>query len=152
MEKRHNGGYTCRAENSQGEATSNTINLTIKCKSLHHQDHSHLSQPSDRPVCGNKSLENSKIAVDYGGVTIVDCHLDSNPPVSQVYWISSKQGQQSRISPTFFTLMEGFSRLSYQPDREADYGELLCYGVNSVGSQLEPCVFSIEAAGKFLKD
>ena len=103
-------------------------------------------------MCGNKSLENSKIAVDYGGVTIVDCHLDSNPPVSQVYWISSKQGQQSRISPTFFTLMEGFSRLSYQPDREADYGELLCYGVNSVGSQLEPCVFSIEAAGKFHKD
>ena len=32
VEKKHNGAYTCRAENSQGEATSNTINLSIKCK------------------------------------------------------------------------------------------------------------------------
>ena len=107
---------------------------------------------SDRPQCDNKTLDNNKIAVDYGGVTIVDCHLDSQPPVTQVYWISSKQGHQARLPPTSFTLMEGFSRLSYQPDREADYGELLCYGVNSVGSQLEPCVFSIEAAGNFHKD
>ena len=36
--------------------------------------------------------------------------------------------------------------------READFGELLCYGVNKVGTQTDPCVFSIEAAGEFLID
>ena len=107
---------------------------------------------SDRPVCDNKTLENSKIAVDVGGVTIVDCYLDANPPVTQVYWVSSKQGNQAHISPSQFTLMDGFSRLSYQPDIETDYGELHCYGHNSVGPQLQPCAFSIEAAGNFHRD
>ena len=32
VKKKNNGGYTCRAQNSQGEATSNEINLSIKCK------------------------------------------------------------------------------------------------------------------------
>ena len=102
----------------------------------------------------------------------------------QVYWISSRQGHQAKLDPTHYTLMDGFSRLSYKPDRcletenmlsviylmssadkngikqylaeasvrniicrESEYGELLCYGANNVGTQREPCVFSIEAAG-----
>ena len=36
--------------------------------------------------------------------------------------------------------------------RESEYGELLCYGANNVGTQREPCVFSIEAAGNLNKD
>ena len=32
VKKKNNGAYTCRAQNSQGEATSNAINLSIKCK------------------------------------------------------------------------------------------------------------------------
>ena len=68
-------------------------------------------------MCDNKTVENNKIAVDTGRVTIVDCFLDANPPASKVYWISSKQGHQSKISSSQYTLMDGFSRLSYQPDR-----------------------------------
>ena len=104
-------------------------------------------------MCDNQTVVNNKIAVDTGSVTIVDCFLDSNPPVSQVYWLSSKQGHKQKIPHHSYTLMDGFSRLSYQPDREADtgYGELLCYGANHVGTQMEPCVFSIEAAGTFPK-
>lgn len=68
-------------------------------------------------MCDNKTVENNKIAVDTGSVTIVDCFLDANPPASKVYWISSKQGHQSKISSSQYTLMDGFSRLSYQPDR-----------------------------------
>ncbi|KAM7315880.1 nephrin [Ixodes scapularis] len=36
---------------------------------------------------------------------------------------------------------------SYIPRSRADYGSLLCWGKNSVGLQLKPCVFSIQAAG-----
>ena len=68
-------------------------------------------------MCDNRTSDNNKIAVDTDSVSIVDCFLDSNPPVSQVYWISSKQGHQSKISSSQYTLMEGFSRLSYQPER-----------------------------------
>jgi hypothetical protein len=31
-----------------------------------------------------------------------------------------------------------------------DYGSLLCWGVNSVGQQLDPCVIHILPAGNFL--
>ena len=72
----------------------------------------------DRPQCSEESLSNQKIAIDRSSVkkilevwqhvfgtqnfgillntwfvqvTMVDCHLDSHPPPSTVYWISSKQ-------------------------------------------------------------
>jgi hypothetical protein len=34
--------------------------------------------------------------------------------------------------------------------REVEYGELFCYGINSIGTQLEPCLFVLEAAGERL--
>ena len=86
-----------------------------------------MSLFKDRPVCDNKTVENNKIAVDTGSVTIVDCFLDANPPASKVYWISSKQGHQSKISSSQYTLMDGFSRLSYQPDRCVTVSGLITY-------------------------
>jgi hypothetical protein len=130
--QKNNGPYTCRAENRQGRTKSNEIVLSIKY----------------RPQCSEESLANKKIAIDRSSVTMVDCHLDSHPPPSTVYWISAKQGHQQRISPSQYSLMDSFSRLSYQPERESDFGELLCYGVNEVGTQTEPCRFTIEAAGR----
>lgn len=31
-----------------------------------------------------------------------------------------------------------------------DYGTLLCYGVNEVGKQRDPCIFQIVIAGKYM--
>ena len=142
---------------------------------------------TDRPVCDNRTVGHSKIAVSASSASIVDCFLDANPAATQVYWISSRQGHQAKLDPSHYTLMDGFSRLSYKPDRclvthchchmfsilsadmngikqylalqvrnticrESEYGELLCYGANNVGTQREPCVFSIEAAGNLNKD
>lgn len=36
---------------------------------------------------------------------------------------------------------------SYTPESESDYGTLYCYARNSVGSQIDPCVFTIIPAG-----
>ena len=36
---------------------------------------------------------------------------------------------------------------SYTPESESDYGTLYCYARNSVGSQVDPCVFTIIPAG-----
>jgi hypothetical protein len=33
------------------------------------------------------------------------------------------------------------------PVREVEYGELFCYGINSIGTQRDPCIFVLEAAG-----
>lgn len=36
--------------------------------------------------------------------------------------------------------------INYEPISEQDYGELLCYGRNEVGEQVEPCLIHIVAA------
>ena len=40
------------------------------------------------------------------------------------------------------------SVLEYIPRTEMDYGNLLCWATNSVGKQVEPCVFHVIPAGK----
>lgn len=42
------------------------------------------------------------------------------------------------------------SELSYKPQSERDYGTLSCRGTNTVGRQLDPCVFQIVPAGESL--
>ena len=36
------------------------------------------------------------------------------------------------------------------PQTELDYGSLLCFGFNTLGKQLQPCVFTILPAGTLL--
>jgi len=40
-----------------------------------------------------------------------------------------------------------FSVLTYQPQKEMDYGSLLCWGRNELGQQKRPCVFHLLPAG-----
>ena len=40
------------------------------------------------------------------------------------------------------------SLFSYRPERELDYGTLMCWSRNAVGEQAKPCVFHIIAAGR----
>ena len=68
-------------------------------------------------MCDNRTVAHSKIAVSASSASIVDCFLDANPAATQVYWISSRQGHQAKLDPSHYTLMDGFSRLSYKPDR-----------------------------------
>lgn len=48
---------------------------------------------------------------------------------------------------TFFTV-ETVSELVYTPKSERDYGTLACWGKNSIGKQIEPCLFQVVPAGK----
>lgn len=36
----------------------------------------------------------------------------------------------------------------FKPQSDADYGTVLCWGINSIGVQSEPCAFQIIPAGK----
>lgn len=38
--------------------------------------------------------------------------------------------------------------LEFKPQSENDYGTVLCWGLNSIGTQAEPCVFQVVPAGK----
>jgi hypothetical protein len=37
---------------------------------------------------------------------------------------------------------------NFKPQSEHDYGTMLCWGINSIGVQSEPCAFQIIPAGK----
>lgn len=44
-------------------------------------------------------------------------------------------------------IMETINELIYTPKGERDYGTLACWGRNSIGKQLEPCLFQVVPAG-----
>jgi hypothetical protein len=51
-------------------------------------------------------------------------------------------------SPPFKGLiMETVNELIYTPKGERDYGTLACWGTNSIGKQMEPCLFQVVPAG-----
>lgn len=45
--------------------------------------------------------------------------------------------------------METVNELIYTPKGERDYGTLACWGTNSIGKQMEPCLFQVVPAGMF---
>lgn len=44
-------------------------------------------------------------------------------------------------------IMETVNELIYTPKGERDYGTLACKGTNSIGKQMEPCLFQVVPAG-----
>jgi hypothetical protein len=45
--------------------------------------------------------------------------------------------------------METVNELIYTPKGERDYGTLACWGTNSIGKQMEPCLFQVVPAGTY---
>jgi hypothetical protein len=45
--------------------------------------------------------------------------------------------------------METVNELIYTPKGERDYGTLACFGTNSIGKQMEPCLFQVVPAGTY---
>lgn len=45
--------------------------------------------------------------------------------------------------------METVNELIYTPKGERDYGTLACWGTNSIGKQMEPCLFQVVPAGMY---
>ncbi len=46
-------------------------------------------------------------------------------------------------------IMETVNELIYTPKGERDYGTLACKGSNSIGKQIEPCLFQVVPAGLY---
>lgn len=79
----------------------------------------------------------------------VSCAVDANPPALWFRWSFNNSAIQAKTVESF-EAGGGRSIANYKPISEADYGTLLCWGRNSLGSQLVPCVFHIVPAGELL--
>ncbi|XP_075221808.1 neural cell adhesion molecule 2-like [Lycorma delicatula] len=123
------GLYSCLASSSAGDTESKPFNLDVK-----YEPHCRLSQ---QRVYGVARLEE----------VTVSCGVDANPPALWFRWSFNNSAIQAR-SVESFEAGGGRSIANYKPVSEADYGTLLCWGRNSLGSQTVPCVFHIVPAGK----
>lgn len=64
-------------------------------------------------------------------------------------WTFNNSADSAPVSPNRTTKSGTSSVVAYIPRTDLDYGTLLCYASNSIGTQRVPCVFHIIAAGKY---
>jgi len=75
------------------------------------------------------------------------CDVDANPPAGLFRWSFNNSAVQSEEVDSETEPGGGRSVARYKPQSERDYGTLLCWGRNELGSQVIPCVFHVVPAG-----
>ena len=71
--------------------------------------------------------------------------MDADPPEVNFRWAFNNTSENIVVENH---ASDGLSSIAtYVPRSELDYGTLFCWGRNNVGSQTEPCVFSVIPAG-----
>lgn len=128
VKKEHSGSYTCQAINTQGVATSDSLNISVKY----------------RPICGIHQA-----SIYQGGqkeVFNITCNVEADPPPTLFQWAHNSSHGLNHIAATRFLNGHSHSTLSYKTHSPEDFGSLLCWAENEVGRQLNPCNFMVEAA------
>lgn len=99
---------------------------------------------SDAPVC-RPGLPQT-YSVDRGEIANIKCEVESNPMAHDFRWkFNSSFADFTELQ----TSDDVKSILDFKPQSENDYmGTVLCWGINSIGMQTEPCVFQVVPAGK----
>lgn len=84
--------------------------------------------------------------MDRGEIANIKCEVESNPMAHDFRW---------KFNTSFADFIELHAEsddvknaLDFKPQSENDYGTVLCWGINSIGMQTEPCVFQVVPAGK----
>jgi hypothetical protein len=99
--------------------------------------------PPDAPVC--RPGQPQTYSVDRGEVAEIRCEVESNPAAHDFRWkfnTSAVESSELQVTDDVKNILE------FKPQNENDYGTVLCWGVNSIGAQTEPCVFQVVPAGK----
>uniref|UniRef100_A0A1B6C6V9 Uncharacterized protein n=1 Tax=Clastoptera arizonana TaxID=38151 RepID=A0A1B6C6V9_9HEMI len=127
---RHTAGdFTCLAANSEGKGTSNPVTLSVMFM----------------PICKDEREEL------YGALKhetiVLRCEVEANPPFVTFHWTFNNSGDLTVVSAPHFSTGT-ISQLNYTPVTDMDYGTLSCWGSNDVGSQKNPCVYQVVAAGR----
>ncbi|XP_015785668.1 kin of IRRE-like protein 3 isoform X2 [Tetranychus urticae] len=127
VQRSHRGRYTCTALNSEGEGESKAVHLRVQFA----------------PVC--KERQKALYGAARMEAVKIKCDLESDPPEVNFAWSFNNSNENIELTNH---LSEGASSIvTYIPKTEYDYGTLFCWGKNSVGSQLEPCIFTVIPAG-----
>ena len=134
VKKEANGNYTCRATNGVPHtgfyAESQPFHLDVK--------YLPVCVPEGVKVYGVAKEENVRIR----------CQVAANPSNLTFRWTFNNSAEIKDVDKNKFTTNNTISLFSYKPERELDYGTLMCWSRNDIGEQQKPCVFHIIAAGR----
>ncbi|XP_060522405.1 synaptogenesis protein syg-2-like isoform X2 [Cylas formicarius] len=126
------GAYACLAANSRGETMSDPVHLRVRYA----------------PVC-SKDSEVTVIGASLDEVLKVRCQVSADPSDVTFIWQFNNSGESLDVSPSRFNTYSGnISELTFSASSQIDYGTLTCWGSNSVGRQVEPCIFQVVPASK----
>ncbi|XP_071528019.1 nephrin-like [Panulirus ornatus] len=129
--RQRSGRYQCVASNVEGDSESNSVDISIKYA----------------PRCA--------VAPALRGVALLEptnitCAVDADPANVTFRWTfnnSVRRDQSEVLDSKRYTQVGLQSTLYYTPKTERDYGTLLCFAINDVGKQNEPCSFTLISAG-----
>ena len=108
-----------------------------------------FSSLTDKPVCRAEHQRTS-----YGGAkgltSEIECHVESKPGATSFRWAFNGTGELTEMAMgSYRTTADGsISILRYTPKSDLDFGTLLCWASNPLGTQAQPCVYNLYAAGK----
>lgn len=99
------------------------------------------------PVCLDNEI--TVIGASLDEELHVRCHVAADPSEVDFSWQFNNSGESFDVAPARFAATSGnTSVLRYTPANPRDYGTLACTGTNSIGRQLEPCIFQVVPACK----
>ncbi|XP_054717206.1 hemicentin-2-like isoform X2 [Uloborus diversus] len=126
VQRSSRGKYTCTATNSEGTGESNDVFLRVQFA----------------PLCkaGQKIIYG---AARHEAVRVV-CEVEADPREVSFKWQFNNTAESLEV--VTFVNEGATSTATYIPRTEFDYGTLLCWGTNIVGSQIEPCIYTIVPA------
>ncbi|KAJ3638861.1 hypothetical protein MTP99_002191 [Tenebrio molitor] len=122
------GNYTCVGYNTEGDGESNAFYLNVM--------YAPTCKPNQTRIYGVAKQEQAQIT----------CQVDANPPDIQFRWTFNNSADSVDVAQSHIARSGTSSVVSYTPMTELDYGTLLCYASNRIGTQRVPCVFHIIAA------
>ncbi|KAK4884506.1 hypothetical protein RN001_000777 [Aquatica leii] len=130
--KQSAGKYVCSAVNSEGETLSNELSFRVQYS----------------PTCRFDRIV--VVGASRGESVDIACEIEADPPAKTYKWKFNNSGETLEVASERFAKTSNgtTSILRYTPVSELDYGSLSCWAINSVGHQLQPCVFQVVAAGK----
>ncbi|XP_047738172.1 uncharacterized protein LOC125178462, partial [Hyalella azteca] len=97
------------------------------------------------PVC---AVDPVIVAVGEGEKVKLECRVDAHP-VDQLRftWFFNNTLDTKEVHNARISVAGGSSSLHYTPTTPRDYGTLSCWATNQVGTQAEPCTFTVVEAG-----
>ncbi|XP_076325621.1 neural cell adhesion molecule 2-like [Tachypleus tridentatus] len=121
------GHYLCAAINPEGYGESNSIFLRVQ--------YAPVCKPNQKLTYGVPQYNNVRVL----------CQVEADPPEVTFRWNFNNSLDKLEI---FTFENSGLSSMAtFTPRNNQDFGSLLCWATNDVGTQREPCVYTVIPAG-----